>query len=71
MTLHANLARMFLNDAVGDGKAEAGTAGLAFARRGLGGEEGIVDALDVLGGNARSGVRNAHANAVAVHCGDA
>src|SRR5216684_1357329 len=70
MTLHANLAGMFLDDAVGDGKAEAGAAGLAFARSGLGGEEGIVDALDVLGSNARSGVGNTHADAVAVHCGN-
>src|SRR5260370_6519984 len=71
MTLHANLAGVFLDDAVGDGKTEAGAAGLAFARRGLGGEEGIVDALDVLGSNARSGVGHAHTDAVAVHCGDA
>src|SRR5258708_23539245 len=70
MTLHANLAGMFLDDAVGDRKTEAGAAGLAFARRGLGGEEGVVDALDVLGSNARSGVGYAHTDAVAVHCGD-
>src|SRR5207302_1191320 len=57
--LHANLARMFLNDAISDGKTEAGAAGLAFAKRCLGGKEWIVDALAVFGVDARSGVGHA------------
>src|ERR1700734_1197282 len=42
-----DLSCMLLNDAVGDGKTQAGTA--LVARLCLGGEEGIVDALEVLG----------------------
>src|SRR6266446_1553392 len=71
MALHTNLAGVFLDDAVGHGKAQAGAAGLALARRGLGRKERIVDALDVLGGKARSGVGHAHADAIAVHRGHA
>src|SRR5271169_6750074 len=71
LALHTNLAGMFLDDAVGDGKTEAGAAGLAFARRSLGGEEGIVNALNVLGSNARSGVGHADADALAVERGHA
>ena len=48
LALHANLAGVLLDDAVGDGEAQAGAAALAFLRRGLGGEERIVDALNVL-----------------------
>src|SRR6266851_7177581 len=71
MTFYANLSSMFLNDAVGDGKSQAGASGLAFAGRGLGGKERIVDALDVLGSDARSRVGYAHANALAVQSGHA
>ncbi len=53
LTLHVDFSGMFLNDAVGDGEAEAGAAGLPISARGLGGEERIVDAAQVLGGDAR------------------
>src|SRR5580700_6197450 len=71
MALHTNLASMFLDDAVGDGKAEAGAAGLTFARRSFSGKERIVNALNVLGGNAAPGVGHAHANALTVDRRDA
>src|SRR5580658_6952788 len=71
MALHANLSGVFLDDAVGDGKAEAGAAGLAFARRSLGGEERIVNALNMLRGNAGSGIGDADADALPVERGHA
>ena len=51
-----DLSGMLLNDAVGDGKAQAGAAALPVAGRGFGGEERIVDALEVLGRDAGAGV---------------
>src|SRR5208283_1835682 len=45
-------AAMLLNDTVRDGKTEAG----AFVRT-LGGEEGIVDAAEMLGRDAVAGIR--------------
>ncbi len=51
-----NFAGVFLDDAVGDGEAEAGAAAVAGLGRGFGGEEGIVDALEVLGRDAGAGV---------------
>ncbi len=59
LALHPNLARMLLNDAVGHRQAQAGALALAFSRRGLGGEERIVDALDVFLRNAGAGVGDA------------
>src|SRR5688500_5318311 len=50
-----NRAAMLLNDTVAHGEPETG----ALAR-GLGGEERIVDAVDVLGGYAGAGVRDFH-----------
>src|SRR5436305_14887337 len=53
MALHPNLTRVFLNDAVGDRQAETGAfAALAFSRRCLGRKERVVNALDVLLGDA-------------------
>src|SRR5258708_32985414 len=69
MTFHANLSRVFLNDAVGDGESQAGAPGLAFAGRSLGGKEWIVDALNVLRGDARPGVSYADANALTIQSG--
>src|SRR5580698_10142218 len=69
MAFHANFAGMFLDDAVGDRKAETGATWLAFARRSLGGKERIVNALNVLGGNAAPGVGHAHADTLAVDRG--
>ena len=52
--LDMNLAGVFLDDAVGDGKAQPDAAAVAGPGRGLGGEEGIVDALEVFGSDAAS-----------------
>src|ERR1700756_3298282 len=62
VALDANLARMFLDDAVGDGKPKPRATGLAFFRDGLGREERIVYPLNVLRRNARPGVAYAHAD---------
>ena len=51
---HMDLAGVLLNDAVRDGEAQAGAA--LVARLCLGGEEGIVDALQMLGRDAGAGV---------------
>src|SRR5437762_647965 len=56
LALNADLAGVLLNDAVGDGKSEAGAAALAGAVGGLGGEERVVDARDVFGRDAASAV---------------
>src|SRR6476646_7604562 len=61
MALHANLSRMFLNNSVGHGQAQACAFALAFARRRLRREKRIVDALDVLLGNAGPGVSHDYA----------
>src|SRR5208337_307176 len=53
---HMNFPGMFLDDAVTDSEAETGAppvAGNVF-----GGEEGIVDALEVLGRDAGPGIGN-------------
>src|SRR6266581_434042 len=65
-----NLARVFLNDSVGDGQAQARSASLTWARRGLSGEERIVDALQVFRCNARAGIRNEGFNVAVGHGGD-
>ncbi len=54
--LDMNLAGVLLNDAVGHGEAQSGTAAVAGPGHGFGGEERIVDALEVLGRDARAGV---------------
>src|ERR1039458_4524727 len=54
--LDVNLAGVFLDDAVGDGKAQPDAAAVAGPRRGFGGEEGIVDALEMLRSDAAAGV---------------
>src|SRR5271168_85487 len=71
MAFDANLAGMFLDDAVGHGKTEPSAASLAFARRSLGGKERIVNALNMLGSNAAPGVGNAHADALTIERGHA
>src|SRR5580698_7995948 len=67
MAFHANLSRVFLDDAVGNGKAKAGTARLAFARQSLGGKKGIINTLNVLGCDTRSGIGNGDADTLAIH----
>src|ERR1035441_4804982 len=64
--LHADIARVFLDDAVGDRESKTGSAILALRGRRLGREKWIVDALNVFFCNARAGVRNAHAYEFAV-----
>src|SRR6185312_9708261 len=61
-----NFAGMFLNDSVGHGKTEPGSSPLPFTGFCLGGEEWIVDAVQMLGRNAVAGVRNHDTNAIAV-----
>src|SRR5208282_107868 len=67
--LHADIARVFLDDAVGYRKSKTGTAILALRGRRLGGEKWIVDALNVFLRNARTGIRDAHAHEFAVQRG--
>ena len=62
---------MLLHDAVADGEAEAGALVLALLRFALGGEEGIVDAVEVLSLDACAGVLNTDEHAAcAVEGGD-
>ena len=69
--LHADMPRMLLDNAVGDRKSKTGAAILAFGRRRLGGEEGIVDFLNVLRRDAGARVRDADADKIAVQGGHA
>src|ERR1700739_2461835 len=64
--LHADVSRMFLDDAVGDRKSKTGAAILTFRRRGLGGEEWVVNTMDVLLGDDRTGVGNWHRDEISV-----
>src|SRR5580700_5210126 len=63
--LDPNLPRMFLNDSVTHRQSQPGAPRLALARR-FGGEEGIVNALDVFLRNPRPSIRNHHTDAFAV-----
>src|SRR5580692_12370838 len=60
--LHANVARVFLDDAVGDREPKTGAAILAFGGCGLGSEKWIVDALNVFLCDTRAGIGDAHAD---------
>ena len=53
---HVNFSGVLLDDAVADREAQTGAA--LVAGNVLGGEEGIVDALEVLGRNAGAGIGN-------------
>src|SRR5579859_8070350 len=55
MALHPNLARVFLNNSITHRQAEAGSARLSFPQC-FSGEEGVVDAMDVLLRNPCAGV---------------
>src|ERR1700678_557878 len=61
---NVNFAGMFLDDSIGNGKTEAGAAAIAWLGCRLGGEEGIVDALEMFGRNALTGVCNQSGNVV-------
>src|SRR5208282_4175605 len=66
--LHADIARVFLDDAVGDRKSKTGAPILAFRGRRLGREKWVVNAMNVFLRNARSGVGDARADKFAVQC---
>src|SRR5215831_3873533 len=68
---HANLSGMLLNDAVSYRQTQPGASVLAFLGCRLGGEERIVNALNVLRRDAGTGVRNPHAHHLAVAGGNA
>src|SRR6185437_2822687 len=55
---HADFAGMLLDDSIGDGKAQTRAAPVARPGGGLGGEERIVDPLQVLRGNAAARIRH-------------
>src|SRR5215469_5749884 len=70
IALNANLSRMLLDDAVGHRKPEPGTPVLALLWRCLGSKEWIVNALNVLGRDARSSVGHSYAYHFAIGSGD-
>src|SRR5256885_119397 len=56
LTLNADLAGVLLDDAVGVGERESGAATLARAVGGVRGEERVVDAGDVFGGETAAAI---------------
>ena len=62
-----NLAGVLLDDAVGDREAESRATAIAGLGCGLGGEKRIVDALQMLGRDARAGVCH-HRLDMAIDC---
>ncbi len=71
LAFDVDLAGVLLHDAVADGEAKAGAFVLALLGFALGGEEGIVDAVEVLLLDAAAGVLNADDDATcAVEGGD-
>src|SRR5579885_2287263 len=71
IALYANLARMFLDDAVRYGEAQTCAAILTFPGCRLRCKKRIVDSLNVFRRNPRSGVRDAHTYEFAVAGRDA
>ena len=63
LALDVDLAGVLLHDSVADGKSKAGALVRAFLRFGLRGEEGIVDAVQMLALDAAAGVLNTHQHA--------
>src|SRR6476660_184385 len=57
--LHANLARVFLDNSVRNRQAESGTPLLACLRCSFRSKEWVVDACDMFGRNAAARVRHA------------
>src|SRR5271157_6053844 len=64
--LDVDLAGVFLNDAVGHRQPQPGTAGIAGLGLRLGGEERVVDAMNVFLRDAAARVRYGHAHVVPV-----
>ena len=60
---HPDFPGVFLDDPVGHRKSETRAPRLAFARRVFGGEEGVVNLVDVLRRNTGAGVADAHVHA--------
>ena len=69
--LHMNFSGMFLNDSIRDGKTEARSAAVARFGRGFGGEEGIVNALEMLGRDAGAGIGDKGLDVSVDKCGNA
>src|SRR5258708_19377981 len=61
-----NLARMLLNNAVGNRESKAGATFLPFRDGALGGEKRIVNAMNMFLGNSRAAVRNRDADPVSI-----
>src|SRR3954470_24175340 len=61
-TFDANLARMLLNNSVGDRKAKASSTFLSFRDSALGSEERIVNAMNMFLRNSRAAVGNGDAD---------
>src|SRR5579871_122234 len=66
LALDTDLARVFLDDSVGDRQAKACPAALAFFGRCFGREERVVDAVDEFRRDPGTGVGNANTDHVAV-----
>src|SRR5579864_4602632 len=63
---YTNLASVLLDNSIGHRQAQPGAAPLAILGGSLGGEERIVNSLNMLLSNAHAGVGNHHVNPVAV-----
>src|SRR5450432_3763267 len=69
--VHADLACMLLNDSVGDGQAQARATRLALTRGVFGGEERVINPVDVLRRDAAAAVTDVDLHGITVDCGDA
>src|ERR1044071_4687932 len=66
LRIHADLACVFLNDSVSYGEAQARATRLPLTRDVLGGEEGIVNLVDMFRRNARAAVTDIYLHAVTI-----
>src|SRR5438874_3298951 len=66
LAFHADLSCMLLNDAVGDGESQASTPLIPGAVRSLGGEERVVDAINMFLRDAAAGIPHHDVHAIAV-----
>src|SRR5438270_3819761 len=64
--VHLNLSSMFLDDSVGDGEPESGASSLTFAWFCLSSKKRIVNAIEVLGGDSRTSVRDHDSDPVSI-----
>src|SRR3954469_6963565 len=70
LALDANLASVFLDDAVRNGEPQPSATAPALRGTTLGGEEWIVDAMDVPGRDAAAGITHLDVNGAAIHSRD-